>query len=168
MFFFSARKEWHGVALIFFSSFLPPFSFWAAAVLRLRCSVWDFKSRRAPRCAHVTAGGQFIIAHAHTRAYIYTYIPTLKYTTRVSRTTPPYWHPHRQRSGALLTSPGGHLTSFSQSGILLTKPTFLPQDVFLRLFIFVYLFLFLFKKKSPRFKAHSSSRSATQDCRCPL
>lgn len=40
---------------------------------------------------------------------------------RLLEETPPYYHPHRE-GGTSLTSPGGHLTSFSQSGILL-KPT---------------------------------------------
>lgn len=51
---------------------------------------------------------QFVIRNVHTHF-------------RLLEETPPYYHPHRE-GGTSLTSPGGHLTSFSQSGILL-KPT---------------------------------------------
>lgn len=53
---------------------------------------------------------QFVIRNVHTHTHF-----------RLLEETPPYYHPHRE-GGTSLTSPGGHLTSFSQSGILL-KPT---------------------------------------------
>lgn len=107
----------------FFLSFLPVFfSHWCLCFrnslccmrrrdVRCSCFFLDWlRNHHALECerGRMWADVQFVIRNVHTHF-------------RLLEETPPYYHPHRE-GGTSLTSPGGHLTSFSQSGILL-KPT---------------------------------------------
>lgn len=82
------------------------------------CSCFVFldwlRNHHALECerGRMWADVQFVIRNVHTHTHTH---------FRLLEETPSYYHPHRE-GGTSLTSPGGHLTSFSQSGILL-KPT---------------------------------------------
>lgn len=113
----------------FFKSFLPVFfSHWCLCFRNSLCCM-----RRRERAMQLFCFFRLTQKPSRTWVWAWTHVSRCSVCNqkcththththfRLLEETPSYYHPHRE-GGTSLTSPGGHLTSFSQSGILL-KPT---------------------------------------------